>query len=254
MVSTKRFIAAALSILVGTFGYTIVDSTIENRISFLESEVVELREEVSKYHSNNDFTGIDPTLANTQHDNQITEYFPIITTCPPITVSYPTTGIYPAQGDFLYKDPDGQTKFLFRKYSNGSIRYVSVDELNHPTVSNEDPFDEYYLYVIDSSAQILSVEEETTYNSWHDNDYSIHTSVFTNKKVIVSVDIEGYTDPVFAGKKLKFSHYSHPQIISINRTDTLIRSDGSFSYHAEYIVYTADGMNGQNSFYNPTIY
>ena len=46
----KKIIAAALSVLVGAFGYTIVDSAIEDRVSTLESEVVELREEVSRYH------------------------------------------------------------------------------------------------------------------------------------------------------------------------------------------------------------
>lgn len=251
----KRFIAAALSVLVGTFGYTIVDSTIEARVSSLESEVVELREEVSKYHGNNIPTGNEQTTpANTEYDNPTTEHFSIITTYPSATNSYPTTGIYPAQGDFLFKDPDGQTKFLFRKYSDGSIQYVSYDDLNFPTGSNQEAFDEYYLYVTNSSAQILSVEEETTYNSWYDKDYSMYTSVSTYKKVLVSVEIIGYTDPVFAGKKIKFSHYSHPQITSINIADSFICSDGSFSYRAEYIVYTTNGMYGENSFYNPTIY
>lgn len=46
----KKIIATALSILVAAFGYTIVDSTIENRVVSLESEVVELREVISKNH------------------------------------------------------------------------------------------------------------------------------------------------------------------------------------------------------------
>ena len=46
----KKIIAAALSILVGAFGYTIVDSAIEDRVATLESEVVELREIISQYH------------------------------------------------------------------------------------------------------------------------------------------------------------------------------------------------------------
>ena len=47
----KKIIAAALSILVGAFGYTIVDSAIEDRVATLESEVVELREIISDYHN-----------------------------------------------------------------------------------------------------------------------------------------------------------------------------------------------------------
>ncbi len=46
----KRIIAAALSVLVGAFGYTIVDKALENRVATLESEVVELREIISQYH------------------------------------------------------------------------------------------------------------------------------------------------------------------------------------------------------------
>ena len=233
----KKFIAAILSVLVGTFGYTIVDSKIEDRVSSLESEVIELREEISVYH------GMDS---------------PSSTRIP--TTNYPTnteqtTGIYPEQGDFLGEKSDSQNKFLFRKYNDGTIRYVSVDEMNRPTITEDSSlYEEYFLYVTESSAHVLRVEEETSYNSWYDEDYSSHTNVSKKKKVTVSVDIEGYTDSVFAGKKIRFSHYSHPSISSIIYSDSLIRLDGSFSYHAEYVVYTAEGMYGQNAFYSPTLY
>ncbi len=46
----KKIIAACLSILVGAFGYTIVDSSIESRVSSLESQVEMLKGEISKYH------------------------------------------------------------------------------------------------------------------------------------------------------------------------------------------------------------
>lgn len=47
----KKIIAAALSILVGAFGYTIVDSSVESRISSLESQVESLKGEIERYHS-----------------------------------------------------------------------------------------------------------------------------------------------------------------------------------------------------------
>lgn len=53
----KKFIAAILSVLVGTFGYTIVDSKIEDRVSSLESEVYALKQEVSRYHKTDDNFG-----------------------------------------------------------------------------------------------------------------------------------------------------------------------------------------------------
>lgn len=70
----KKFIAAMLSVLVGAFGYTIVDSTIENRVSSLENEVYDLKQEVSRYHNiidssntnNPNSNTTDPTYKDTQ--------------------------------------------------------------------------------------------------------------------------------------------------------------------------------------------
>ena len=231
----KKIIAAALSVLIGSLGLTVVDKTLESRVATLESEVVVLREEVSNYH-NNGLSTETLTVSSTQRNE-------------------PSTGIYPEQGDFLGEKPDSQNKFLFRKYNDGSIRYISVNEMNRPTSSdNSLQYNEYFLCVTHSSAQVSNVEEKTTYYIRYDEDYSSYTSVSSEKSIVVSVVLEGYTDPVFAGKKLRFEHYSHSHIESVNYTDTIIRSDGSFSYHAEYIVNTKEGIYGFNSFDNPTIY
>ena len=88
----KKFIAAALSVLVGAFGYTIVDSTIEARVSSLESEVVELREEISKYHyvqSNSSTT--DSTYNNTEPNISVTN---IIDDVLPLGYKYSDDGYY----------------------------------------------------------------------------------------------------------------------------------------------------------------
>lgn len=47
----KSIIAAALSVLIGAFGYVVVDAEIENRVTTLESQVASLEAEIEKYHS-----------------------------------------------------------------------------------------------------------------------------------------------------------------------------------------------------------
>lgn len=49
----KKFIATLLSALVGVFGYTLTDSVVEDRISKLETEIVELREQISESNESN---------------------------------------------------------------------------------------------------------------------------------------------------------------------------------------------------------
>lgn len=89
----KKIIAAALSVLVGAFGYTIVDSTIENRVSRLESEVYELREEISNQHSEN----ISEELTD-KDDVYIGKQF---------------------------KDSGSRSKFLIRIHDDGLVKYIS---------------------------------------------------------------------------------------------------------------------------------
>lgn len=45
----KNFFAVLLSALVGVFGYTLTDSAIEDRISSLETEIIELRKEIIEH-------------------------------------------------------------------------------------------------------------------------------------------------------------------------------------------------------------
>ena len=46
----KKIIAAILSAMVGLFGYTLVDTAIEARVSTLENEVAVLKSQVAEYH------------------------------------------------------------------------------------------------------------------------------------------------------------------------------------------------------------
>ena len=235
----KRFIAAALSVLVGTFGYTIVDSTIEARVSSLESEVVILKEEVSKFHS-----------AETDTSQ---------TTLVPISQEF-TTAVYPEQGFFLDKSPDFQDVFLFRKYSNGNIQYFSANNLNNlnPVTGTPD-YDDYLLYITSSSAQIVCVEEQTTIKDLYNKDYSTYPTTVVDKTVTVSVVIKGYTDSAFAGKKIDFNFDCYPQPTSSKCINNTIQSDGSFSCCKEYIIkYTEreylQGITNRYTISYPVIY
>ena len=98
----KKIIAAALSVLIGSLGLTVVDKTLESRVATLESEVVELREEVSKNKNNTDY-----------ENPQIEEI---------------------KLGQVIPKDIDFLSEFLFRKYADGRIQsYNKYDQKNAAT-------------------------------------------------------------------------------------------------------------------------
>lgn len=258
----KRIIAAALSILVGAFGYTIVDSAIEDRVATLESEVVELREEVSKNHPQ-----YETTLKSTTKKE---------------TTTYKTEPF--AIGSYLTEDPDSLHKFLIREYTNGEYGYVSyynyepvsfVDKIStsakpvttHPTttqptttdVTNDDvsdgfvttthanlyipklPVADYFLYITESSAQITDITEEVSYVYGYDKDYSAaSTPVTTKTTTYITVSCKGNTDPALSGKKIVLyifdgdgnvvTHLFGLKEIIINN----INSDGTFEYKAIY--------------------
>ena len=114
----KKIIAAALSILVGTFGYNIVDKAIEDRVASLESEVIELREEVSRHHPQySEQITTAPASESTTRNRETTIY-------------NPTTGDFvdPTQplaiGSYLKESSGSLHKFLIREYTNGRFSYI----------------------------------------------------------------------------------------------------------------------------------
>lgn len=286
----KRIIAAALSVLVGAFGYTIVDKALENRVATLESEVVELREEVSRYHpANNSFTTSKNTTTHT---------YP------------PTTGdIMLEVGDYLSESSNSMHKFMLRKWSYGSVQYISptsygggtqpwidynlhvaaaTSEIFTPTDSRlttaktttklsayttkpsttefipENPtdsritatrvpttapitYEDFFLYVTDSSAQVTSVEGDISYYYWYDNNYSQMSEPIKRDKTTVEFTFKGYTDPVFAGMKVII----HPNYyFKLERlVSNTINTDGAFEYKA---IYSTDDIlyNTSNYYLN----
>ena len=102
----KRIIAAALSILVGAFGYTIVDSVIEDRVATLESQVAELQGIVSSYHNNI----IETTKAISSVATNVTTGRPSSTTqaltplAKWLSENQVAGFIYQPDGDYFYTD------------------------------------------------------------------------------------------------------------------------------------------------------
>lgn len=113
----KKIIAAALSVLVGAFGYNIVDKALEDRVTSLESEVVELREEVSRYHPQ--YSEYDTTKSDTTVNNYSTTKKSPASTNNNIDPSQPL-----AIGSYLTESTDSLNKFLIREYSSGNFRYI----------------------------------------------------------------------------------------------------------------------------------
>lgn len=270
----KRIIAAALSVLVGAFGYTIVDQAVEDRVTSLESEVIELREEVSRYH---------PQYSEKVTTAPVSES----TTRKKVTTTYnPTTGDFvdPSQplviGSYLKESSGSLHKFLIREDTYGRFSYVShnnyepVTFMTRPitTTRSEDetvgfsngyivfydettmpnaPVAEYYINITESSAQITDITEEVSYRYSYDEDYSSVSEPISKTTTFVTVLCKGYTDPVLADKKIVFmtSIYDNTHYLFAGRPKEIIsntiNADGTFEYKA---IYSTSNPNKTKSY------
>lgn len=225
----KKIIAAALSILVGAFGYTIVDKALENRVANLESEIVELKEEVSRYHP-------QPISADTSK-------VPLLTgsTYRPTTSSRhtePTTpGLYP--GKYIDKSSDSKSKFLLRLYDDGDLVYLKPE--NYQEDMTRIYYNDYFLYLTESSAQITAVDSKEEYSYKYDDDYSLISCPYIRSLVTIKFNYKGYTDPALAGRRIDFSvkvfnSYGFWTHLGENN---IINPDGSFEF-SETVVLDKD--------------
>lgn len=224
----KKIIAAALSILVGAFGYTIVDKALENRVTNLESEIVELRAEVSQYHP-------QPITDATSKAPMPTD--PTYRPTTSLRHTEPTTpGLYP--GKYIDKSSDSKSKFLLRLYDDGDLVYLKPE--NYQEDMTRIHYNEYFLYLTESSAQIISVDTDEEYSYKYDNDYSLVSSSYDTGSVTIRVKYKGYTDPALVNRTIDFytpiylngySFSSYNMNLSGDEPqNNVIRSDGSFEY------------------------
>lgn len=98
----KKFIATLLSALVGVFGYTLTDSVVEDRISKLETEIVELREEIAEHNESN----------GTVESLEV--------------------------GDYIKISSSSLDKFLLRENEEGNLEFIHPSEFDQ--IQNDDIF------------------------------------------------------------------------------------------------------------------
>ena len=124
----KKIIAAALSILLGAFGYTIVDKALEDRVATLESEVVELRENISWYHNEN------------FDSKQIVEEIKI--------------------GRELKKQSTSKSEFIFRNFGDGKLVCFESNWMETQYMSYPYSFSEHVLRIDSSNVTVTSIEDD----------------------------------------------------------------------------------------------
>lgn len=202
----KKVIAMALSILVGAFGYTLVDKALEDRVSTLESKVDGLYDVVS---------------ATKGGETDVTE-----------DDGYSSL----REGMSLECDKASYKKMLLRMYDSNSIHFIPPNGFDFSTTDGN-VFTDYYLYVTDSSAAITSLDTKTSYTYKYDRDYTLHSGAYDSKEATVTVTCKGNTDPQLVGKRIRFvvdfsfaDYTSDASIIG----DNTIKSDGTFEYTAMY--------------------
>ena len=237
----KKILAAALSVLIGSLGLTVVDKTLESRVATLESEVVALREEVSGYHS-------IPEELEEDFISGVTLTYPPDIDIPTIS-PIPLNTIAPTKhyetGFSLEKTEDSQYKFLLQVFENGFVRYIPPNvntTVALPTDTDSlGACNEYYLYLTESNATITKIDKSTEYVSNYDNDYSLVVTSYEQETTFVTITYNGYTDPSLAGRKIDFyTEVSYQNYWIFHRMgcfDNTIKEDGSFSFTEIYCFY-----------------
>ena len=226
----KKFIIAALSMVVGAFGYTITDKVIDERVATLESQVVSLEQ----LHQNNAEIVI-PSV-------------PSIPTTTPITS--PDSNNSVKLGDAL-------------KFTNNQRYEFNIRCLSYSKKNPEDSYNDFYrIYDIDynSDYDFESVTSSNFGSSAYNVTTSDHKVDITKLNAVVSRDekieetekynyttrqhlrqeheitltIEGKTSPELANKELKFDiqlvdEDYYGTILSTTSSPALICEDGTFS-------------------------
>lgn len=222
----KKIIAAAMSVLLGAFGFTITDKKVEERLSNLEASVSSMQEEISSLHETKPVTIPETTTTNSESS----------TTNPTITIG---TEILPYYGSY-------QSKYMLRCYSDGRITYVPTHSSDSyfpvsTTTSSQLTYTDILLYLTEVEANVTVSENYTEPHSYYDKDYSIVHSYKDKQNNEVAFKFKGNTSPELSGKLVNFDlqfwyDYDHdivPSSVMIT-TDNSIDSDGNFEYTVIY--------------------
>lgn len=218
----KKIIIAALSILVGACGYTIVDKEINDRVANLEASASVYSEELSAVNSR---------LYDLE--NNTNEYYvPTITT----------------KNNIEYKEYEVGDNFPIGKNQQRSFKLAELcfeqfyegEKLNY-TVYKDDGYGydvtdydgelvstQYYdvsisdlkVFVVDASAKTEILSSNYT------------TSEVNKKSIKIKIEFDGVTDSKFAGKYISFNvnwlRNTAGYYISNSRISALVSQDGTF--------------------------
>lgn len=224
----KKIIAAALSILVGTFGYTIVDQAIEDRMSTLESQVVLLEE--NDLELRNHIESLEDVVNNLHTTRLINS----------TTQKYTTTQLHEITTQKVVQEGrqllryDSNNKFMFYKYPDGRTAYVPKGNLNELTTWNTE-YSECYLSVNYVSATLTNIENKEIVDEYYDSNYNICTQKSTETVYLITVNVQGTSDIDLAGYRVEFilslinHNYEQEKLKLINCQNNSIADDGSFN-------------------------
>lgn len=222
----KKIIVAALSILVGACGYTIVDKEINDRVASLEASASAYSEELSAVNSR---------LYDLE--NYTNEYY-----VPTITTN--TTNTTKSNSEFEIGDnfPIGKNqqrsfkiaelcfeqfyegeKFNYTVYKDYGFGYNLAD-YDGELISTQ------YYDVSISDLNIIVVDTSTKTETLSSN----YTTSEVNKKSLkIKIEFNGATDPKFAGKYISFNvnwlRNTAGYYIANSRISALVSKDGTFA-------------------------
>ena len=192
----KKFIATLLSALVGVFGYTLTDAAVEERISKLETEIVELRKEVS---ANNQLNGNVGSLEI---------------------------------GDNVKINSTSLDKMLLRENENGKIEFIHPSKIDQ--VKEDDVFvyiTDVTCQVVDFETITFNVEKGKNYEP---DTITTETPVLYVKcSGYTSSSLSGKQLTFFTGLGQNIS-LAPVYTFESSKSTCLISSDGSFNLGAEF--------------------
>ena len=243
----KKAIAAILSMFVGLYGYAIVDEALENRVKNLEYAVSSQEECINSLHGLGAYstTYTMYTLESSSETTSTTE----LTTTRPTTIPF----------DGTYRNVGKQTKFMFRLYSNGVIKYVETGiplrTTTYPSSTTlPDEYEEYFTYITESSAVVTSTEQTTSMLTYYNDNYDNCSSIEYENRVYATVTVKGYTDEIFAGKTISMdcsvhNYDSEYSLENVTKNNGIIAENGSFE-----IIYVYRGSGYPSSYARYNIY
>lgn len=215
----KKIMIAALSILIGACGYTIVDKELTKRVDDLERSVSSLQEIV------------DNSVATTNADSIVYK----------AGDSVPIAKNQPSNYKLWY------VHYTDLEHSSDVYSYIDVDYDPSRTEIYGKIFDEAYFNVslTDLKATIRSVSSKTNFSK-----YQYTTQAFLNNDYTVQISAKGNTSKELAGMKIRFVvNYSDARNISENYTEITADIDSNGNFVIDECVKYAE-VNGKDRYRN----